>query len=64
MKILTFFSKTQLTIVIGTCGEYFGPLPCPMAILEPKKVSWRIPPPQELPTSLPPRTYRVQVFDT
>ena len=45
MKILTFFSKTQISIVIGTCGENFGPLPCPMAILGPQKVTGWIPPP-------------------
>ena len=43
-KILTFFSQTQISIVVGTCGENFGPLPCPMAILGAQKVSGRIPP--------------------
>ena len=44
-KILTFSSQTQLSIGMGTCGENFGPLPCPMAILGPQKVSGRIQPP-------------------
>ena len=60
-KILTFSSQTQLSIGMGTCGENFGPLPCPRAILGPKKVSGQIPPPPwELPTSLPPGTNRVK----
>ena len=44
-KILTFFSQTQISIVVGTCGENFGPLPCPMVILGAQKVSGRIQPP-------------------
>ena len=48
-----FFSQTQINIVVGTCGENFGPLPCPMAILGAQKVSGRIPPPPPGTANLP-----------
>ena len=44
-KIFTFSSQTQLSIGMGTCGENFGPLLCPTAILGLQKVSWLIMPP-------------------